>query len=354
MKKLFLRENPLVDAYPTQANLFATIPNKEYYLWFFENSLNLFAKDGAKSNYIDFFSPIPWKMNPWIRAQQLSYFKISKDCRRFSDFLINAINQNLYILTYIDRAFINEMTEYTSKEKVAKLQDGRFKKNLQIHETLVYGYDELNQVFFCTEFREKYKTILIDFENMNNSFLSLLENDIDDYAFFSHLPYITLIEYKKPLWYKCNVNKICNQIDDFINAKTSFQGYSGGIHALYEIEKDKYIFGINVYDFLINHTQNIMATNNWDYRGFHAIYNHKKIMREMLMFLAKEYCIDMRFINTWEEILQLSRRCEMAYIKMSLNKKNDYTKMIIDDIDIMRKKEKQLLASLLENIKTIA
>lgn len=334
-KKLYISNSPAITAYPTQAHLFATFPDKRFFWWFYENALNLYARTSIKNGYVDFFHPIPWKMDPWIAAEHISYSTLHKLSIPFSEICRKAIDSGKYIFSYLDRYYLKNAPEYKSVHFV--------------HEMLIYGYDELG--LYIADFYGKYTLSYELMDDIDRAFLVLDTNILDSLT--GNLTHVVLFSYQILDWYDLDLDKVICQLEDYYHDTTSFDNRSNGIHLKFSIIPSDFVFGKKVYQFLIEYLNRIIKEEQkegWDIRGLHCIYNQKVLIRELLDEIDSFYNIQ-TIMNDWNCIVELSRVIELKFLHASITLRFEEIDDVINRINNMFAAERPILQRIIVALK---
>ena len=328
-KKLFM-SNPLITSYPTQANIFSCLPNERYMEWFYEHSLNIFSLKSNTNSYVGFFSPIPWKSNPWFLSQEISNQTLATLHVDIIDFIRASIDQNYYVFLFLNRFYLKDSFY--------------FQKQYNQHDIFVYGYDENERTIYFTDFKGHFTHCTASFDEVRMAFYSLDQEQIRKAT--NYIKNITLIQPIWLEWYRFDVNKIRTQLNDYMESKTSYEGYANGIYLYYEKNKDDFIFGSSVYENLINYICSLDFSKA-DIRGFHAILDHKVLLSSMLHYLHSKGYISFIDMEEYKKLIPLALNIRTIALKYFYSKDKSIVPRIKCLLQDIKEQEYETLAKII-------
>lgn len=336
MKKILFMKYPQITSYPTQANMLAGMPDNEHLIWYFEHSLNMYSlkQNVESSSYVGYFAPIPWKSNPWLKASELSYEIFNRNGMDIIEFVINNIDLGYYTFLYLNRYYLKDAPGY------------QFRYNH--HDILIYGYDTENKEIYYADIHRKYDFFVASFEEIRNAYATL------DLELLSrgtgYAQNITIFKPQKPDWYRFDVKKTIVQLEDYLYGKTSYEGYCSGIYIYYERYKDEgnFIFGLNVYDYLESYGKLNTENKYFDFRGYHALHDHMKLILLLVTYLSKNRYCSCKYVEMYEGLSEDTLSLRNKIIKCRLSQKEiDVTSWL----QKLKSKEKEALENLLDELR---
>lgn len=152
------------------------------------------------------------------------------------------------------------------------------------HQCLIYGFDDAKKELYSMCFDERFNFILIrhSYSNFQNAFRHVIS-------------YLNKSKQYLKEEYSLRIMKLTDYKYEFNHAtlKTVFNEYLFSInssencyYSLY-FEKKKYTaWGIDIINYLINYCKN--TEGRLDYRAFHGLLEHKKIMHSRMVYLMKK------------------------------------------------------------------
>lgn len=327
--------------------------NENFYPWFYENYTQIFYNDkklGRYSNkeiWLDFYGG-------WTSAQShLEFIKIPRNSIINVDILTyikDKIDSDQYVFTFLD--------EYYVKPNYMKA-DYHY-----VHDILIYGYDDSseelsvigfddNRIFTC--YKIAYKTFARAFENG----LALTE---DKEAWVQDRLYGRLFRFreKSDRVYKFDINKFSCGLHDYIFSINSALKDFPDRDANKEMDffdiyfDDKSVFGMKIYDHLPEYLEDVIKYKvRLFYAAFHTLFEHKKCMKDRLIYIAKNFKTNNKFeelIDKYNHTLTVFDSMRLAALKYNKSNKESIIKDLINTINIEKVYEKEVLSQVYEEI----
>jgi hypothetical protein len=303
------------------------IDENEYYNWLFSNHIQLRIDNNLPIEY--FCHPCKsWKyysVNPFLKYTFLRHELISKKyINNFIKFVIDHIDNYRYIEIYFNEKYLPTSNAYINNVEFT-------------HQQLIYGYNKEKKIIYLIGYDNGYiKEYEVTFDEFQ-----LLYLKADEYE--NRIIY--LIEFNPDsIQYCLNLDKICRDIEDYLNGKDRIYYYDG--FSSNNLGKA----GITIYDEFINNEQ-ILNKIFFDIRYTYILREHKELMIERLIFLNERKIIANNEFNELYvmcgSLLKLSTIIINLVIKIGLtnehiqkpqNKIKDYLKELRQcDIEFMNK-----------------
>ncbi len=332
---------PFISCYPYHANLFSVILNNRTSLpWIFNNYVLL---ESPKKNdigmRIDFYSSLLWKTCPWIYYQRISRELVNLKWKLVTDFVIKSISLGYYVYFNVDTFFISSYDSY--------------QKHHAIHDIFVFGYDDQKQMFNVADnFRSgvyshdeiSFKELIEGYSNINKTKGGRLDGEID------WLNGIELISYRDKYGYNFDIDLLKCDLHDYLHSQNSRKiGWARSD----QFWKNECIYGIGIYDILVNYLENNIRKNEqYDMRPFHVLWEHKKMMVLRLEFLLDQnYIIESSgLVEEYKHIEELSLIIRNLWIKSSITKNGKILNDILYKLDELRKLEFTCIQRIIENL----
>ena len=320
-------ENPIITHDPPIANLFSilgTEPNTES--WVMNHFVNLYIhKDEIFDNFYDrnaFFYGCPW-----IQVVQIRREIVLRICSRIIEYVKALIDEGFYI-------YCLGNTEY-----ISAYHNDRY----WAHNLMVYGYDDVSQTFYLSDFFEngKYTRATCSYEELEKALQTAQMN-----RHFVNLIYGMKL---KEIEYKFEVDMLLEKLTDYLGSVNLFCKYrtrmdeefysNKGGNAYYYFSyaemKDLYYFGLSFYDKLADMAEKKSLRLK---RPLDLLYEHKLLMNRRLDFLWNN-----RYMRD-SEYDKLKRTCD-DMVRLSLIARNKYLK---DQIRSSASSQKSLKERILE------
>ncbi|WP_127508274.1 hypothetical protein [Paenibacillus humicus] len=271
MKYILELGEPLVRTYPQHTNLFSILSRNSIYLdWFYSHFAALscpetFPSDFDKIvNYFSYDQQYPfYEGSPFVS----NYSEDRCSSAQIVDKLLDHIEQGRYIAVYLNDFYVpyrNFSEDY-------------------YHDLMIYGFDSSEGQFEVLGFdgRGYPSRQQLAFSDLIEAYRST-NNALED----NKLPF-----YMKKDWiYEFNENVSIpfdrNRFQFLLKCHQKSQSFA------FETE-DNYIFGMNVYDSLLEHLQMVEKHSvKLDHRAFYLIWEHKKIMNDRLRYMYLNHFAD--------------------------------------------------------------
>ena len=327
MKRILPVENPIITHDPPIANLFSilgTEPNTES--WVMNHFVNLYIhKDEIFDNFYDrnaFFYGCPW-----IQVVQIRREIVLRICSRIIEYVKALIDEGFYV-------YCMGNTEY-----ISAYHNDRY----WAHNLMVYGYDDVSQTFYLSDFFEngKYTRAACSYEELEKALQTAQMN-----RHFVNLIYGMKL---KEIEYKFEVDMLLEKLTDFLGSVNLFCKYrtrmdeefysNKGGNAYYYFSyaemKDLFYFGLSFYDKLADMAEKKSLRLK---RPLDLLYEHKLLMSRRLDFLWNN-----RYMRD-SDYDKLKRTCD-DMVRLSLIARNKYLK---DQIRSSGPSQKSLKERILE------
>lgn len=304
MKKILPVNTPLLSCY-TKYGLLFSILDLENDPWAFNNFIQLI--------FMDEWDMFTFESQDYI-LEDCPYLV----CDKFSDsllnpayqndiasFLIDTINQDHYLLLWVDRYHL-PVSSFYQKEHLP-------------HELFVYGYNQNTQEFYIADNLKHGKFVFTKctFDDMNTGHFCLSD----------------LYDMRRIMTIKTNPQRpLASSSINIRQIKLSLQFYLESRDFLFVDDKSK-ISGIKIFDHILALA---IKCQEYDQRVFHLLYEHSLFMEKRVVYLAQNSLLHCRKFNS-APFTQLKKD---ALIMRNLVLKHQLT----HDISLFQKIEQKLLA----------
>lgn len=327
MKHMLPVENPIITHDPPIANLFSILgSDSNTESWVMNHFVNLYIhKDEIFDNFYDrnaFFYGCPW-----IQVVQIRREIVLRICSRIIEYVKALIDEGFYI-------YCMGNTEY-----ISAYHNDRY----WAHNLMVYGYDDVSQTFYLSDFFEngKYTRAACSYEELEKALQTAQMN-----RHFVNLIYGMKL---KEIEYKFEVDMLLEKLTDYLGSVNLFCKYrtrmdeefysNKGGNAYYYFSyaemKDLYYFGLSFYDKLADMAEKKSLRLK---RPLDLLYEHKLLMSRRLDFLWNN-----RYVRD-SDYDKLKRTCD-DMVRLSLIARNKYLK---DQIRSSASSQKSLKERILE------
>jgi len=293
-------------------------------------------RDGLR---LDFFTQSSfWKSCPHVYYQRINRDFASLKWKSIKDFIIDAIDMNYYVYLDIDRFYVPGSKLY--------------KKANKTHDIFVYGYDLKENIFNFTEFLKNnvytYSTIPIpEFENGYNGMLRIMSENKKKIGNANGLEMISYRKYK--LDYKFDLILLHDMLKDYLNGENSYKKFRSA-NSQWNIDCN---FGIKIYENFIKYLNSILIKDSEiDFRMFHLLWDHKRVMLSRIEFLGKNNYLqkseDIKDLYLPIEKLALENR--NILLKYYLTKDKNIIEKMISNIIWILNEEKNVIQMMIDNL----
>lgn len=342
-KKILKVTYPSVTSWTWHANLFAMIEElPEAQDWIYSNYIQVHCHTDERREGL-FFEFFPTYTSilacPLLHNQYIDRKFIQNGWGEWKDFLIYCIDNDYYIYGVCNEKYLNN-----------------FQDNLY-HELFIYGYDLNESIFYCADFTfsssGKYTFTQKPIEQVCQGFSDV--PDQEDYLLCGEggiiLSKITPVK-EKP--YKIEVSYLKRNLTEYLEGRNSFKHYS----MLFNTENNtgeetqrNRAYGIDVYDLLTEYLNESKDNTQLDYRVFHNLYEHKKLMVKRIEYLEEKQLIQ-RSINkeVYQRVANLSQIISRLIIKYRYKNDHEILEKIVRYIDEIKNLEKEGMTLLLNSL----
>ncbi len=332
--KVLPRSEPLLSSCPDEANLLSILLNDEAALpWVYSNFIQLqfITRNYNGSAFpIKYYSPVLKKICPYVIIQSIdkkvidTYFLEKK----FSDFVMKAIDDEQYVQSNLNHVH---------------LSNSAFQVN---HSVFIYGYDRITETFFVADNgfgNGRFAKSTCTFEELNKAYYEMNDRYNVNIQMAGKVELI-LCNPKAPPFI-LSFSAIRDQIHDYLcslNSDSRINTFS--CHEIY---------GIAIYDKLLEHMEQVKSENAWShYRPFHILMEHKAMMAQRLAYLRDYHGLSHSepLIERYKELHKLCA-INVAYnIKYDLTKNVHNLNRIIQNLHLIKEKEMRCLKLFLETL----
>lgn len=298
------------------------------YLWFINNYINIAClKEKSPTGTIFFDSDLNEPDNIFYKCPFLKFQKFSLSDIGFiskhniTNFIKSQIDNNNFVSFIIDRYFLKRL--------------GYIYIN-SYHNIMIYGYDDINQLFFIGDNSNtgKYKTdIQCTFAEIAQAYDTIGDD-------------IYLIRVEKNNDYHLNIRQIITLLDLYINPDKN--------KIIYNTQK-QCVFGIDIYDTFASHYDYVMDTGDLTYfnHGISVIYNHKKLMKFRLRYLMENNIINNgKLYTSYNDIEEKILMIKNRQLKYMLTHNIDLLKRNANDLKDIKEQEYSILTQMIAELKT--
>lgn len=259
-------------------------------------------------------SPNIFDLCPFIEKYNVPKTFVTGNYKNFLSFVREAIHGGYYISTMLDQFF----------------REGMQGKIGFHHPAYIFGYDDfLKKIYLLDNFEKgKYGVKEISYSQLESAFELVQEDNWNVGVFLYRL---------KEYFYQFQPGFVKEQIENYLAPENSFCYMNRTIYQTQNYRdqhyKDEVYFGVDCYQLLQEYLQGLLEGNgsyqNYDWRSFVMLCDHKKLMKERYQFMVEHKCL---FENEqlFHDIERMEKDCEIAqnlFLKYS----------ITDDMDCIKR-----------------
>ncbi len=333
-KKLPLGEPPvkcfLYDAYP----LSILSVKEDYKPWFYCNYIQLCCNNKIYNDgtpFLEFFKPNQEFQIPFLRTQCLDWGSFVKNPINGIDYIISAINDGYYFYSFADEYYMPDRSMY--------------RKHHFIHDIFVFGYDDEKKEFQILGYddKEQFATSLISYRAFQDAFLS----KADDLRQLWN-DRIFLFQYNPEAKYYFDIQVVIELISEYLDSGNSDMRYRS-----FHNPTNKFVFGIKIYDSLIEYYQLLSAEQvKYDARIPFLLWEHKKCMRDRINYLIEieKYQNLDNCLKAYKKIENDAKTLLSIMLVYKYKKNSSYLTKIISILRQIRAEEVVILKKLLSKL----
>jgi len=358
--KIISLSYPTITSYPGRANLCALLEGEPNSLsWVMENFIqteSLYQHD--KENFdVDFFN-IPqinyishtavepqMALCPLISYNALKRWYIKKHYKDYTKCIKEWLN-NEYCVNLIGDIFY--IPCYKSQKHFA-------------HQMLVFGYDDINQIFHIADFFENWKYMFstCTYSELEEAICSIDRMTSDDPAlkylsyFVEDMTDVFFIKKNDNYENKFDIERVKITLVDYLGDTNLCETIYRCTNRWHTNENNERVFGIKHYDNMIQYLQQCEEINKvaYNFRAFHVVSDHKVALLHRIKYLLQnEYLNDWQMLTYFENVSSICTQIRNKIIKDSVTNQVTKCSKIIDDIIGVKELETQLLRNILCNI----
>jgi hypothetical protein len=322
--KILQMNEPIINTYNIYGSILSMISNdKDIWPWVYNNFVQIRYVYDWNSYFFDnhhlLFDNCPWLYH-YIIPRNIILAKWNSSIKSF---IIDAINNNLYIYLYVDRYYISKSNAYL--------------KYSTLHEIFIYGYDIDENIVYVADnlLHGKYIKTKCSFDEIEKGYWSINS----DNKFFLNIHAFERVE-KYDLYF---------DLSQFI---TNIKNYIYSAKSIDVSFKEKCIFGMDSIYLIIDLLDKSLVDENvyLDIRAFHLFWEHK-----LLMELRLKYMVDNSYLINGESFIcgynSLSKQyliIRNLVLKYNITHKHDILLRISQLLKLGLETERTLLNELIQ------
>lgn len=246
--------------YSTRLAMLRTSPNAVDYLMRFFLDLKIYYNE----EYVNFLF-FEEELEKMLVMQNKGYREVCEE-GSILDFVRKQLCKGSYVNIHLDEFYIQKKDYYGERHFV--------------HENLIYGFDDENQVFYAYGMAERQQTeeFVISYEEF------LLAYEKGKLFYFCGAGYLEQEGYDPITIYQIPASAACEFSEEIFVEKIS--AFLNPLENE-QVEGDIHVYGKNVYDWILQDLTGEHVRNIVDYRVVHLLYEHKCCIRSRLEYLRQ-------------------------------------------------------------------
>lgn len=293
--------------------------------WYYENYIKIFTQfvnnDFFECKILD---ALDYSMNGVIETGLIRYSYFPKSVMRYikdiNVILKDNIQNNNYCILFLDEYYLLSLKRIVSKHTV--------------HEIMVYGYDDLKEIYQCIAFYdEKFQNIEIPYNEIQKAYTSVFKY-IDNYYGWNDRMFLTFRRVLNKEIYPFSFQIFLNNLKQYYNGtysqkeeylflfnmrKNNYPGHN--IHCGINVIQDYIEYFNSIYKCILLSTESKNINDLFkQYKALHMLIEHKRGLLKRLTYVATLYCDTKQskeLIEKYKTVVDLCETTRMLSIKAS-------------------------------------
>lgn len=345
MKQVLPLEYPTITSYPGRAYCYAIMEKDiRIYPWLMENFIQTESFLDLEKFWcdIDFFIPprLRYSSNMAHEAQNafcpyIDNFSINSEIIDFDqliDFIKKGLLQQYYIVADVNTYFIPAYANM----------------NQQLHDMLIYGFDDSKEIFFIADFLrdQKYGVATCSYTELSNAIEHFEDSAWEYYP--SGKSKLSLLRVSPLTNCSFNYKKFKNSLDEYLGISHFHKQIYVSTNHFNTSENEKRVFGINHYNNLVEYLKYSLEAHKLIYnqRVFHVFYDHKKSLMQRIDYLSRNG-LDCDYEKKYfEEVVTNSLLIRNIYLKCLVKESAKDYNIICTKLQTLKKVEFEILVNI--------
>ena len=302
----------------------------DYLPWFYSHYIQMEYETEEKQRFNFYRYPkYHLSVSPWLQTQIVHHNVIRKAYKKPVDFVIDAIDDGLYVQMDVDEFYIPHKELYHNHHYTREL--------------LIYGYDTHNQTLTTIGFDAKgnYTSSEVPFSDFEQAHINSISRNEQDCR-------VRMFKYLDHAYYEFDLEIMLEQLQDYLYAVNTSQRFRSFARV------KNYAYGLATYR-VIQKYLSFAAKNASDINRliFHTLWEHKKCMQERLNFLEQHGFLSPSFALSmaYEGIKKETEKLRAMSFKYVLTKDAEIPGRMTKLIDIIASDEKSILDRVCDALK---
>ena len=335
MKTVLPFKMPIFTNYTDYAGALSAVcaHTDEYLPWVYSCFVQMeIPNDYSLGFKLDYTLPIPYYSLPWLDLNVNQRPVIRKAWPSIKDYLIDMIDQKIYVHFLIDTYFIPLYTNYQEYH----LSHGIF----------IYGYDTDTQEFYVADnfstTKGKYAFKTCTFKELEEAYYGFDAMGERDYLYgvigFSIKQYYHygFWEFRDEYKYSFNTLLFTDLLADYLQSRDS----SKRLFQPRTLYGKPFLFGLSCYEYLAGYVkhcgQNGLAM---DVKGAKFLVEHKTILSKTCGYLLQNGLVSRNLESAYEELTRNSTLLLMLMLKWNLTRRSELIETMRSTVSALRKED---------------
>jgi len=357
------KELPLYFPSPIYYSLYAAIrfsillTSEKTYPWFYSNFIQLRFDNEIFENQLQYDNEKKRKLGFPDHILHIYPIEVMKKDYKGASLFFDEINLNSNIFQFKKETLISEMVDYlnngyyiTTHLDVSKLPGTRYYNGIPtVHSVLIYAYDLEEKCFKHTDFQNNgsMTIIKIDFEDFINAFFSDSVPESQRIEKMRSKYYLGLCKINDENTFSFDVESIKLLLSDYLNASNTSKRYN------LLLPEKRGIYGVEVYNAIIKYIKTTSSLNDMiDYRVFHVIYEHKKMMTCRFEYFESIGILDsdLNISKKFSAVEKKANDLRNLVLKYTYTKEKNILNLIISELNEICSQERPIIAECINRL----
>ena len=316
--------------------------------WYFSNYIQLFSKLNSNPMLLLHFYPDEYLVSHtqyFIDISNINELVYPVSTKTIIKDICNWIDNRYYVVVVLSESELPGTALYG--------------KGINPHPQFIFGYDLLNSSLKLMNFDQYQKFSIIDvkFDQFANAFFSkatskamTVYNSCGQVFQAEHQIILYKFRERNSFQYFFDVEKVIELFEDYLYSRnTSFHNKLITPRAT---EYHSSQWGISVYNNLIKYLSNI-ENNDIDYRAFHGLWEHKKIMISRVEYLINNNYLRQQndYVKNYIKLEKETNHIRLLILKYNIKKKSSIIKTVSAILQDMQSEEIEILKKICQDLK---
>lgn len=323
--------------YPHNAHSMAILyAHEKYREWIKNCFIQIEGWDMENMDYEDF-----WILEcPLIVYQRISKKIIESHWRTIVDFIIEMLNNEQYVYLLVKMAIIGQYENFCG----------------EVHDALIYGYDEENKAFLMADFFKngKYSTCEVPYKLIEEATKNFSEEQEKHWIFTADIILLEVPEREQPHF---SLLRFRESIECYLKSEPTREWYHRS-QRCYVRYQYRLIYGMDTYKILYNYIEKIKQERtllpHWR-QVFHLWYEHKCNMYNRIKYIENRYgfFVTEDYSNRYYRITKKAEMVLLLLIKYNITQNEkiaDTVKKYVDEICMEEQKILDNIIKILANL----